>query len=226
MSYADAVDQLARACGTDLAKYCKGIELGARLKTCLDANQARLSPQCAQTRAAVYASISRRAAAQRNIGDICDPDIAQTLRHLARRCSSRRMPAQRIAGGDEPAMQSDIHRYRLAYGKGTAMKRHHIYVAAALIFASGLTAAVAQNAINSAQMANSLAAVSATANLLLTGAQMRQAVLDRTGRHTSKLARTSAPSPTGESTRSVSITLTKALANPKSTAFTSSYSTC
>jgi outer membrane protein OmpA-like peptidoglycan-associated protein len=58
------------------------------------------------------------------------------------------------------------------------MKRHHIYVAAALVFASGLTAAVAQNAINSAQMANSLAAVSATANLSLTGAQMRQAVLD------------------------------------------------
>jgi hypothetical protein len=77
MSYADAVDQLARACGTDLAKYCKGIELGGRLKTCLDANQARLSPQCAQTRAAVYDSISRRAAAQRNIGDICDPDIAR-----------------------------------------------------------------------------------------------------------------------------------------------------
>ena len=58
------------------------------------------------------------------------------------------------------------------------MKRHHIYAAAALVFASGLTAAVAQNAINSAQMANSLAAVSATANLSLTGAQMRQAVLD------------------------------------------------
>ncbi len=77
MSYADAVDQLARACGTDLAKYCRGIELGGRLKTCLDANQARLSPQCQQTRAAVYESISRRAAAQRNIGDICDPDIAR-----------------------------------------------------------------------------------------------------------------------------------------------------
>ena len=43
------------------------------------------------------------------------------------------MPAQRIAGGDEPAMQSDIHGYRLAYGKGSAMKLHHISVIAAAL---------------------------------------------------------------------------------------------
>ena len=76
MSYADAVQQLATACGADLRKYCKGVELGGgRLKGCLDANQARVSPQCQQTRVAVYASISRRAAAQRNIGDVCSGDI-------------------------------------------------------------------------------------------------------------------------------------------------------
>jgi hypothetical protein len=75
MSYADAVGQLAVACRADLAKYCRGIELGGRLKACLDANGARMSPQCQQTRAAVYESISRRAAAQRNIGDICGADI-------------------------------------------------------------------------------------------------------------------------------------------------------
>jgi OOP family OmpA-OmpF porin len=57
------------------------------------------------------------------------------------------------------------------------MRPHRIYAAAALVFASTLTAAVAQNAINSNQMANSLAAVSNT-GLSLTGAQMRQAVLD------------------------------------------------
>jgi hypothetical protein len=76
MSYADAVQQLATACGADLRKYCKGVELGGgKLKGCLDANQARVSPQCQQTRLAVYASISRRAAAQRDIGDICSADI-------------------------------------------------------------------------------------------------------------------------------------------------------
>jgi hypothetical protein len=34
-----------------------------------------MSPQCQQTRAAVYTSISRRAAAQRNIADACGADI-------------------------------------------------------------------------------------------------------------------------------------------------------
>jgi hypothetical protein len=76
LSYADAVDQLAVACRADLAKYCRGVELGnGRLRACLDAHQNVVSPQCQQTRMAVYASIARRAAAQRNIGDICDADI-------------------------------------------------------------------------------------------------------------------------------------------------------
>ncbi len=75
MSYADAISQLASACNGDIAKFCKGVPLGPRLKQCFDTNQARLSPGCQQTRATVYASISRRAAAQRNIGDICGADI-------------------------------------------------------------------------------------------------------------------------------------------------------
>jgi hypothetical protein len=75
MSYADAISQLATACRNDIAKFCKGVPLGARLKTCFDTNEARMSPQCQQTRGIVYASISRRAAAQRDIGDICSADI-------------------------------------------------------------------------------------------------------------------------------------------------------
>jgi hypothetical protein len=76
MSYADAISQLAAACGADLQKYCKGVELGGgRLKGCLDARSSVMSPRCQQTRDVVYASIARRAAAQRNIGDICEPDI-------------------------------------------------------------------------------------------------------------------------------------------------------
>lgn len=75
MSYADAISQLASACGRDVAKYCRGIPLSGALKACLDGHAGGLSPGCAQTRAAVYDSISRRAAAQRNIGDICEPDI-------------------------------------------------------------------------------------------------------------------------------------------------------
>jgi hypothetical protein len=76
MSYADAISQLAAACNADLARYCRGVELGnGRLKACLDANQARMSSQCQQTRTMVYASIARRAAAQRDIGAVCDADI-------------------------------------------------------------------------------------------------------------------------------------------------------
>jgi hypothetical protein len=76
MSYADAVDQLAAACRTDLAKYCGNVELGnGRLRGCLDAHQNVVSPRCQQTRAMVYTSISRRAAAQRDIGQVCDADI-------------------------------------------------------------------------------------------------------------------------------------------------------
>ena len=77
MRYADAISQLAAACRNDIAKYCKGVPLGPRLKTCFDTNGARMSPQCQQSRGVVYASISRRAAAQRNIGDICSADIAR-----------------------------------------------------------------------------------------------------------------------------------------------------
>jgi hypothetical protein len=75
MSYADAISQLAAACGRDVARYCRGIPLSGALKSCLDGHASALSPGCAQTRATVYDSISRRAAAQRNIGGICEADI-------------------------------------------------------------------------------------------------------------------------------------------------------
>jgi len=77
MSYADAISLIATDCGGDLQRFCKGIELGARLTACFDANQSRMSPRCQQTRLNVYASITRRAAAQRDIGDICSADIAR-----------------------------------------------------------------------------------------------------------------------------------------------------
>jgi hypothetical protein len=77
LSYAEAISQLAAACRNDIAKYCRGVPLGPRLKACFDTNQAVMSPQCQQTRAAIYASIARRAAAQRDIGDICSADISR-----------------------------------------------------------------------------------------------------------------------------------------------------
>jgi outer membrane protein OmpA-like peptidoglycan-associated protein len=57
------------------------------------------------------------------------------------------------------------------------MRAFHISAVGALILTAALTAALAQQGINSNQMANSLAGVSNT-QLSLTGVQMRQAVLD------------------------------------------------
>jgi len=58
------------------------------------------------------------------------------------------------------------------------MKPDTISAAAAFIFALALTAAVAQNQVGSGQMLNSLAPVGGDTQLGITGAQMRQAVLD------------------------------------------------
>jgi OmpA-OmpF porin, OOP family len=58
------------------------------------------------------------------------------------------------------------------------MKPHHISALAAAAFALAVTAAVAQTPVGSGQILNSLSAVSSSGQLSITGAQMRQAVLD------------------------------------------------
>ena len=49
MSYAEAISQIATVCKNDIARYCKGVPLGPRLRACFDANAPRMSPQCQQT---------------------------------------------------------------------------------------------------------------------------------------------------------------------------------
>jgi OOP family OmpA-OmpF porin len=58
------------------------------------------------------------------------------------------------------------------------MKLYHTLAIGALLAAAIVTAALAQQSINSSQMATSLANVSGNNRLSMTGAQMRQAVLD------------------------------------------------
>jgi OmpA-OmpF porin, OOP family len=58
------------------------------------------------------------------------------------------------------------------------MKPHYTSVAAAFVFALALSAAVAQNRLGSGQILNSLSPVGGDTQLGITGAQMRQAVLD------------------------------------------------
>ena len=57
------------------------------------------------------------------------------------------------------------------------MKSQYLYALCAVILTSALTAAVAQQNVNSSQLATSLANVSNT-GLAMTGAQMRQAAID------------------------------------------------
>jgi hypothetical protein len=75
ISYAQAVDVLGKACGADIGKYCKGINLGNGMFACLDKNEAKVSQTCKATAAATIASLNKRAAAQEAVGKICASDL-------------------------------------------------------------------------------------------------------------------------------------------------------
>ncbi len=78
ISYADAMTVLARDCGADVKKFCKGLNLGNNeIRNCLEGNQAEVSPQCTATLAAVTASIERRLAAQATVFKICAGNAKQ-----------------------------------------------------------------------------------------------------------------------------------------------------
>ena len=178
LSDADAVDQLASACRGDLAKYCSKVELG----------NGQLEPASMRTRTWSRRAVSRPASWSMPRLPGVPPRSATSadlrrryrkiVRHIACRCASRGMPAERCADHDESGLQPGLHRYRLANGKGSAMIRHQIYAVAALILAVAATVAAADTRLNSGQIATSLAAVSNNGGLDLTAAQMRQAVLD------------------------------------------------
>lgn len=76
ISYADAITTLAKECGADIKRHCKGINLGNNgIQNCLQENRARVSPTCTATITEVVASIQRRQAAQANVASICRRDI-------------------------------------------------------------------------------------------------------------------------------------------------------
>ena len=72
ISYADAVTVLARDCGADIKKHCRGLNLGNNeIRNCLEQNQAKVSPTCTSTLAGVTASIQQRLAAQASVFKVC-----------------------------------------------------------------------------------------------------------------------------------------------------------
>ena len=75
ISYAQAVDELARACGADIGKYCKNTNLGSGMGECMAKNMSRVSANCKATYATAMASLEKRAAAQQAVAGICASDI-------------------------------------------------------------------------------------------------------------------------------------------------------
>jgi hypothetical protein len=78
ISYADAVTLLAKDCGADINKLCKGLNLGNnRIRDCLARNSAQVSPQCSTTLASVLTSIQARQNAQASVLKVCRDDAAR-----------------------------------------------------------------------------------------------------------------------------------------------------
>ncbi len=76
IGYAEAIDQLSRNCGNDIAKFCKNIHLGGgRIQQCLDQNQAGVSAACKTSVSDTRALLQKRAAARASVPRVCDADI-------------------------------------------------------------------------------------------------------------------------------------------------------
>ncbi len=76
IGYADAISGLAAACGADIRKFCKGVNLGNdRLRNCLNQNQANVSSQCKVGYTRAMDLLQKRVTAQRSVTKICDSDI-------------------------------------------------------------------------------------------------------------------------------------------------------
>ena len=75
ISFADGMSVLARDCGADVQKHCKGVPLANNaVGNCLIQNQAKVSPVCIQSLAAVRDSIAQRLQAQKDVLKVCRGD--------------------------------------------------------------------------------------------------------------------------------------------------------
>lgn len=79
LSYADAVTQLADACGRDIKTLCKGLNLGnGRIYGCLQERSAEVSQGCKTSLAGVFQSIARREHAQASYKQLCRRDAIKS----------------------------------------------------------------------------------------------------------------------------------------------------
>lgn len=81
ISYADAITELAQSCGTDIQKFCKGVNLGNnQIQNCLAQHAGKVSATCSSTLAGVSASIQQRRQAQSVAFKVCASDAATLCR--------------------------------------------------------------------------------------------------------------------------------------------------
>jgi Cysteine rich repeat len=78
VSFAEAMSVMSRDCGKDVSKYCKGVPLANNgVGQCLVQNQAKVSPTCIATLAAVRASLEARLTAQKAALKVCRGDASR-----------------------------------------------------------------------------------------------------------------------------------------------------
>ena len=78
ISFEEAYDKIARACGADVGKHCAGVPLGGgAVMACLQAKQAEISAGCKATVMQAFASVQKRMQAQASVRKICSADIAR-----------------------------------------------------------------------------------------------------------------------------------------------------
>jgi Cysteine rich repeat len=75
ISYTEAAGALVAACGADINANCKGVKPGGdRIQACLAENASKVSAQCKETYAKVFASLAERAKAQAALPQLCKYD--------------------------------------------------------------------------------------------------------------------------------------------------------
>jgi hypothetical protein len=85
VSYAEAADRLAAACGKDIDEYCKGVNLGSgRMKNCLSQNRDDLSADCKETYTQTFTLIEKRAQARAAVLKLCDVDVRKLCSGVAK----------------------------------------------------------------------------------------------------------------------------------------------
>jgi OOP family OmpA-OmpF porin len=83
IGYAEAVDQLAKGCGKDIAKSCKQTSLGGgRIQQCL--GQSGVSAGCRANLDVLAALLQKRAAARAAVPRVCDADIRRLCSGVVR----------------------------------------------------------------------------------------------------------------------------------------------